>query len=65
MKICIEKRLYNKFNYGFTLKFKKINYGVDIFPLQFWWHVFTPGWHADRGLYISIGLGLIAIFRGY
>ena len=31
----------------------------------FWWNRWTPPWHDGRGPYISIGLGLIAIYRGY
>lgn len=31
----------------------------------FWCDYWTPAWHQGRGPYISIGLGLIAIYRGY
>ena len=31
----------------------------------FWAHWWTPIWHKGRGPYITIGLGLIAIYRGY
>ena len=34
-------------------------------PLRFWIHAWTPVWHEGRGPYITIGLGLVAIFRGY
>lgn len=31
-----------------------------------WWGVwFTPEWHKGRGPYVSIGLGIIAVYRGY
>jgi len=30
-----------------------------------WAHWWTPIWHEGRGPYITIGLGLIAIYRGY
>ena len=31
-----------------------------------WWaHWWTPSWHKGRGPYVSIGLGPIAIYRGY
>jgi len=31
----------------------------------FWGHWWTPIWHKGRGPYITIGLGLIQIYRGY
>ncbi len=34
-------------------------------PQHFWWHVWLPEWHEGRGIYISVGLGLIAVYRGY
>lgn len=30
-----------------------------------WCHMWTPKWHKNRGPYISIGLRIIAIYRGY
>ena len=33
--------------------------------LGFWCEVWTPDWHKGRGPYISIGLGLFAVGRGY
>ena len=31
-----------------------------------WWcYLWTPIWHEKRGPYVSIGLGYIAIYRGY
>ena len=31
-----------------------------------WWcHLWTPTWHRGRGPYISIGLGVFTIYRGY
>ncbi len=32
---------------------------------SFWTIWWTPVWHEGRGPYISIGLGLFAIYRGY
>jgi len=32
---------------------------------RFWWHWRTPCWHEGRGPYITIGLGIIAFYRGY
>lgn len=31
----------------------------------FWLHLWTPMWHEGRGPYVSIGLGVLAIYRGY
>lgn len=31
-----------------------------------WWlHLWTPSWHEGRGPYLSVGLGLVAVYRGY
>lgn len=35
------------------------------FAFGFWAHWWTPVWHQGRGPYVSIGLGPIAICRGY
>lgn len=32
---------------------------------RFWCDVWTPIWHEGRGPYVSIGLGIVAIGRGY
>lgn len=35
-------------------------------PTSRWWlHLWTPVWHARRGPYVSIGLGCVAVYRGY
>jgi hypothetical protein len=34
-------------------------------PWGFWCELWTPMWHDGRGPYFSIGLGPIAIYRGY
>ena len=35
-------------------------------PLRrFWCDIWTPTWHEGRGPYVSIGLGLFAVGRGY
>lgn len=31
----------------------------------FWCELWTPRWHAGRGPYVSIGLGVVQIQRGY
>lgn len=33
--------------------------------LRWWIIAWTPVWHEGRGPYVSIGLGIIAIYRGY
>lgn len=30
-----------------------------------WLHLWTPSWHEGRGPYLSLGLGRLAIYRGY
>lgn len=32
---------------------------------RFWFIVALPPYHNGRGYYVSIGLGLFAIYRGY
>lgn len=40
--------------------------GMDLWRRWgFWAHWWTPAWHRGRGPYVSIGLGVIAIYRGY
>lgn len=33
--------------------------------LGFWLDIWTPIWHEGRGPYVTIGLGLFAVYRGY
>jgi len=33
--------------------------------LGFWCQMWTPIWHEGRGPYVTIGLGIVAIYRGY
>ncbi len=45
-----------------------VNFGVDRTPpgASRWWFIaWTPIWHRGRGPYLSIGLGLFVIYRGY
>ena len=31
-----------------------------------WWlHLWTPRWHEGRGPYLTVGLGVVALGRGY
>lgn len=42
----------------------KVNYAVR--RNSGWWcHLWTPVWHEGRGPYMSIGLGIVAFYRGY
>lgn len=42
-----------------------INYAVGILPRRVWWRHWIPTWHEGRGSYVSIGLWVIALYRGY
>jgi hypothetical protein len=33
--------------------------------MGFWAIYWTPAWHEERGPYISVGLGILAFYRGY
>ncbi len=36
-----------------------------LWPWGFWAELWTPRWHEGRGPYVTIGLGLLAVYRGY
>jgi len=40
-------------------------YWYTVHANRLWAHLWTPIWHEGRGPYVSIGLGIIAIYRGY
>lgn len=42
-----------------------VNYTLGILPRMWWWQIWTPCWHEGRGRYVSIGLWLVALYRGY
>lgn len=45
---------------------RRVHYGVRrLREFKFWFHWWTPVWHEGRGPYISIGLGLFGVYRGY
>jgi len=44
---------------------RRIKYGFTILPKDWWVHVWLPKWCKGRGYYISIGLWLLSIHRGY
>lgn len=49
------KRPYIEPKPGWAIRFNK-GFWAD------WW---TPIWHEGRGPYVTIGLGFLAIYRGY
>lgn len=69
LKIVLEKP-FRKNGSGYGIKVmsrrrgvgKRI-YGLDILPLQFWWHVWPP--EGQERLHFSVGFGLFAIFGGF
>ncbi len=44
---------------------KRIKYGIQILPKDIWIYVWLPKWCKGRGYYISIGLWLFSVQRGY
>ena len=44
-----------------------VNYAITRFSLSsgYWLHIWTPVWHEGRGPYVSVGLGRVALYRGY
>jgi len=40
-------------------------WGYRIMPKRFWLYFWTPIWHDGNGVYLSVGLYFIAIYRGY
>ena len=50
------KSPYSEPKPGWTLRFGRLGFWAS------WW---TPTWHSGRGPYFSLGLGLVAIYRGY
>jgi len=50
---------------NWSIKIKGVNYAIKFLPKKFWYEYWTPVWHKDRGPYISIGLWIVAFYRGY
>lgn len=42
-----------------------VNVSISFGRFGWWLHLWTPVWHDGRGPYISCGLGVIRILRGY
>jgi len=42
-----------------------VNVSISVGWFGWWLHLWTPIWHCGRGPYISCGLGVIRILRGY
>lgn len=40
-------------------------WGIRVMPKHFWLHFWTPVWHGRNGPYLSCGLYIIAVYRGY
>jgi len=40
-------------------------WGIKLMPRQLWFHFWTPIWHDGKGPYLSCGMWIIAIYRGY
>ncbi len=38
---------------------------IKLMPRGFWIHAWTPTWHEGRGPFLSIGIYLFAVYRGY
>lgn len=65
-KLSLYRRRYkNQPMKTYKLAVNRINYGIAIWPKNFWFHFWTPAWSNGRGPYISIGIFIIAFFRGY
>ena len=41
------------------------HWGIYWGRTRFWCHLWTPMWHKGRGPYVTIGLGCVAVCRGY
>ena len=48
-----------------TVTFRRVNYCIEFGLIGFWLHWWTPVYHEGRGHYLSCGLGLIGLFKGY
>lgn len=44
---------------------REVNYGIGIWPRRWWWMRWLPSYHEGRGNYLSVGLWVVAIYRGY
>jgi hypothetical protein len=40
-------------------------WAVKWMPRRFWLDAWTPVWHEGRGPYLSCGLWLVAVYRGF
>lgn len=43
----------------------KAVWAVKFLPRRFWLHAWTPGWHDGNGPYLSCGVWLFAVYRGF
>lgn len=42
-----------------------VRWGVAWLPRRFWLAVWRPRWGREQGPYVSVGLWLVAVYRGY
>lgn len=40
-------------------------WAVKWFPKRCWIHAWTPVWHNGRGPYLTCGIYILAIYRGF
>lgn len=40
-------------------------WAVKWMPRRFWLDAWTPVWHEGRGPYLSCGMWLVAVYRGF
>lgn len=50
---------------GLVFHVGRVNYGFLLFPRRWWWEIWKPIWHEGRGRYYSLGLWVVALYRGY
>lgn len=59
---------YQLFKYNFDVSAPKAKWCIvnrKEYKRKYWCHIWTPVWHKSRGVYVTIGLGWFAIYRGY
>jgi hypothetical protein len=43
----------------------KAKWSIKWMPKSFWCHLWTPVWHEGNGPYVSCGIWIAAIYRGF
>lgn len=44
---------------------RRVDYSHRWFPYKWSWDVWLPIWHEGRGLYVTIELWFVTVYRGY